>query len=68
MGGKSLTLKVPPLSQNGATHRIPNQGMPLRTNPTQRGDLYLRLEVLLPSQITDEEKALFVQLQMLRKR
>lgn len=68
MGGKSLTLKVPPLSQNGATHRIPNQGMPLRANPTQRGDLYLRLEVSLPTQLSDEEKALFAQLQKLRKR
>jgi curved DNA-binding protein len=68
MGGKSLTLKVPPLSQNGATHRIPNQGMPLRTNPTQRGDLYLRLEVSLPSQLNDEERALFANLQKLRKR
>jgi curved DNA-binding protein len=68
MGGKSLTLKVPPLSQNGATHRIPHQGMPLRTNPTQRGDLYLRLEVSLPTQLTDEEKSLFAQLQKLRKR
>lgn len=68
MGGKSLTLKVPPLSQNGATHRIPNQGMPLRTNPTQRGDLYLRLEVSLPTQLSDEEKALYAQLLKLRKR
>lgn len=68
MGGKSLTLKVPPLSQNGATHRIPNQGMPLRTNPTQRGDLYLRLEVSLPSHLSDEERALFANLQKLRKR
>lgn len=68
MGGKSLTLKVPPLSQNGATHRIPNQGMPLRTNPAQRGDLYLRLEVSLPAQLSDEEKARFVELQSMRKR
>ncbi len=67
MGGKSLTLKVPPLSQNGATHRIPNQGMPLRTNPTQRGDLFLRLEVSLPTHITEEERALFVQLHGMRK-
>lgn len=68
MGGKSLTLKVPPLSQNGATHRIPNQGMPLRSNPTQRGDLYLRLEVSLPTQLSDEERSLYAQLQKLRKR
>ena len=68
MGGKSLTLKVPPLSQNGATHRIPNQGMPLRTNPTQRGDLYLRLEVSLPTQLSDDEKDKFSHLQKLRKR
>jgi DnaJ-class molecular chaperone len=66
MGGKSLTLKVPPLSQNGTTHRIPNQGMPLRTNPTQRGDLYLQLDVVLPTQLTESERDLFAQLQKKR--
>ncbi len=59
MGGKSLTLKVPPLSQNGTTHRIPNQGMPLRNNPSQRGDLYLKLDVVLPAKLTPEERETF---------
>jgi len=59
MGGKSLTLKIPALSQNGATHRIPNQGMPLRSNATQRGDLYLSLDVILPSTLNDADRELF---------
>lgn len=63
MGGKSLTLKVPPLSQNGTTHRIPNQGMPMRSNPIQRGDLYLQLDVVLPTQMADAERDTFAQLQ-----
>lgn len=63
MGGKSLTLKVPPLSQNGTIHRITNQGMPLKSNPTQRGDLYLQLDVVLPTQLNDAERELFVKLQ-----
>lgn len=62
MGGKSLTLKIPPLSQNGMKHRIPNQGMPLRTNPTQRGELFLTLEVVLPTQLSDHERELYRQL------
>jgi DnaJ-class molecular chaperone len=62
MGGKSLTLKIPPLSQNGTTHRIPNQGMPLRSNATQRGDLYLSLDVVLPTALNDAERELFVKL------
>jgi len=62
MGGKSLTLKIPPLSQNGTTHRIPNQGMPLRSNATQRGDLYLSLDVVLPTGLNDAERELFVKL------
>ena len=62
MGGKSLTLKVPPLSQNGTVHRISNQGMPIKSNPTQRGDLYLQLDVVLPTQLSDEERELFVKL------
>lgn len=62
MGGKSLTLKIPPLSQNGMKHRIPNQGMPLRANATQRGELYLTLEVVLPTQLSDTERELFTKL------
>jgi curved DNA-binding protein len=62
MGGKSLTLKIPPLSQNGTTHRIPNQGMPLRSNATQRGDLYLSLEVVLPTVLTEGEREVFLKL------
>ena len=63
MGGKSLTLKIPPLSQNGTIHRITNQGMLIKANPTQRGDLYLQLDVVLPTQLSDADRELFKQLQ-----
>ena len=62
MGGKSLTLKIPALSQNGTTHRIPNQGMPLRSNATQRGDLYLSLDVVLPTTMSETEHELYTKL------
>lgn len=66
LGGKTLTLKVPEGSQNGRKIRISGQGMPRRTNPAARGDLYVTLEAQLPSRLSDRERALFEELRSLR--
>jgi DnaJ-class molecular chaperone len=61
--GTKLALKIPPLTQNGRTFRLTGQGMPNLKKPEQRGDLYVRAEVQLPSQLTEREKQLFEELQ-----
>jgi DnaJ-class molecular chaperone len=61
-GGK-LALRIPPATQNGKTFRLAGQGMPTLKDPSKRGDLFARLEVALPSELSDQEKQLYEELQ-----
>ncbi len=54
-GGK-LAMKVPELSQNGGQIKLRGQGMPTRVNGTERGDLYVTLDVTLPTNLTAEQR------------
>ena len=61
-----VTLTVPGGSQPGQTFRLKGRGMPQLRTPSVRGDLYARLRVTLPTQLTAEEKDLILQLSKLR--
>jgi curved DNA-binding protein len=67
LDGKTIQLHIPAGSQPGTLLRLRGQGMPLYDNPTQRGDLYVRLDVELPRNLTPQERELFQQLARLRK-
>ncbi len=60
-----LALKIPPETQNGRSFRLKGQGMPHLGNST-RGDLLARVEVVLPTNLTQPEKELFQRLGELR--
>lgn len=64
-GDKVLT--VPPETQNGQTFRLSGQGMPKLRRPEEKGDLYARVNVKLPENLTDKEKELVRQLKALRE-
>lgn len=64
--GKTLSLNVPGNTANGKTFRLSNQGMPRLRQPNQRGDLYVRLEALLPSSLSERERSLVEELRSLR--
>jgi curved DNA-binding protein len=66
MGGKTVTLKVPAGSQNGKVHRIAGQGMPRLRAPESRGDLFITLEVSLPTQLSERERTLVEELRGIR--
>ncbi|MFO7166444.1 MAG: J domain-containing protein [Chloroflexota bacterium] len=66
MGGKTVTLKVPAGSQNGTRHRVAGQGMPRLRAPESRGDLYITLEVALPTHLSQRERELIEELRSLR--
>ncbi len=51
-------LKIPPLTQNGTELRMKGQGLPELGGKT-RGDLLVRVEVVLPEKLSSKEKALF---------
>jgi DnaJ-class molecular chaperone len=63
--GSQLSLKIPPETQNGRTFRLKGQGMPHLGN-SSRGDLLARVKVVLPTNLSDEEKELFQKLSRLR--
>ncbi|MCS7297889.1 MAG: J domain-containing protein [Bacteroidia bacterium] len=62
LDGQRLRLTIPPETPNGHTLRIRGKGWP--TDPP--GDLYLTVQIRLPSRLTSREKELFQELRRLR--
>ena len=63
--GTRLALKIPPETQNGRIFRLTGQGMP-RLGSSARGDLLAKVNVVLPTKLTDKQKDLFKQLGQLQ--
>ena len=61
-----IKLRIPPETQAGRIFRIKGQGMPSMQNPDQRGDLYAKVVVTLPENLTEEEIELFEELADIR--
>jgi molecular chaperone DnaJ len=64
--GKEVALKIPPESQNGRSFRLSGQGLPAASGKPA-GDLYVKLEVNLPTKLTERERELFEELKSLRE-
>jgi curved DNA-binding protein len=58
-------LKIPAGTQSGQTIRVRGRGMPSLREPTAHGDLFVRVQVRLPSQLSAEERELFEKLRVL---
>jgi curved DNA-binding protein len=67
VGGKTITLNVPANTPNGKKFRISGQGMPRLRAPETRGDLYVKLEALLPATLSTRERELVEELRELTK-
>jgi len=63
--GKAM-LKIPPLTQNGRVFRLTGLGMP-HLGGAAKGDLYAKVEVILPAELSPEERELFEKLKAMRK-
>lgn len=61
-----LKLKVSPETQNGTKVRLKGKGFPVYKKEGQSGDLYVTYEIRLPTNLTEKEKELFIQLSKLR--
>ena len=62
-----VALTVPSGTQNGRTFRLRGKGMPRLRQPDQHGDLYAKVEVRLPTKLTQEQRELFEQLRGLKE-
>ena len=63
--GNKFALNVPSETQNNKVFRLTGQGMPVLSGDS-RGDMYVKVEVLLPGNLSDAEKNLIQQLKDLR--
>jgi curved DNA-binding protein len=59
---RPVMLTIPPETPNGKVFRLRGLGMPNLRNPDQRGDLLARVNVQLPTNLSEAEKNLFRQL------
>ena len=58
---RKLSLKIPPGTRSGTKMRMPGHGLP-HMKGNKRGDLYVKIQVKLPKQLTDEQKKLIEKL------
>ncbi|OGO19723.1 MAG: hypothetical protein A2Z14_00700 [Chloroflexi bacterium RBG_16_48_8] len=61
-----VILTIPPGSQTGQTFRLKNRGMPKMHHSKSYGDLYAKIKVMIPENLSSEEKELFKRLAALR--
>ncbi len=58
----NVLLTIPAGTQPGQSFRLSGRGMPNLRNPKERGDLYARIKVQIPKNLTAEQRKLFEQL------
>lgn len=68
LNGKNLMLKIPAETQNGKTFRLANKGMPKLSQANAFGNLYARVRVALPENLSKKEMELFQELKEMRKK
>jgi len=61
----NLSLKIPPETQNGKVFRLAGKGMPQLGN-RKYGNMFAKVKVVLPTNLTEEERKLFERLRSLR--
>lgn len=59
----NVVLTIPAGTQPGQTFRLAGQGMPHLRKPEARGDLYVRVKVNIPRNLTPEQRELFRKLE-----
>ena len=61
----TLSLRIPPETQNGKVFRLAGKGMPKLGN-ADHGDMLAKVRVILPTNLTEDERRLFERLRSLR--
>jgi len=59
---RPVTLTIPAGTQNGCVFRLGGKGLPLLRQPEQHGDLYAKVEVQLPTDLSPRQRELFEEL------
>jgi curved DNA-binding protein len=61
-----VKMKVNPETQQGTKVRLKGKGLPIYKHEGQSGDLYVTYEIKLPTNLSDEQRALFTKLSQLK--
>ena len=56
LAGKPVRLRIPALTQNGQVFRLKGYGMPKVASPQDKGDLYARVDVQMPTELSPAER------------
>jgi DnaJ-class molecular chaperone len=65
IAGKRIAMKVPAMTQSGRQIKLKGLGMP-KLNGNEKGDLLARVRVVIPENLSDDERALFEELREMR--
>jgi curved DNA-binding protein len=58
----NVVLSIPPGTQPGQSFRLTGRGMPHLKSPSQFGDLYVKISITVPRNLTPKQKELFEEL------
>ena len=62
LDGSRIRVKIPPGTQNGKILRLKGKGIPQLHNPDRRGDMYIRIQVQIPTRLSARSKSLLREL------
>jgi len=57
--GGNVLLTIPPGTQPGQVFRLAGRGMPYLKSPQKQGDLFVKVKVQIPRQLTAQQRSLF---------
>ncbi|MFO7849669.1 MAG: DnaJ C-terminal domain-containing protein, partial [Spirochaetia bacterium] len=63
---KKVKLKIPPGTQNDKILRLKNEGVPHLHNNNKRGDLYIKIRVVVPKKLNSKTKKILEELSELQ--
>jgi curved DNA-binding protein len=63
----NVVLSIPSGTQPGQTFRLSGRGMPQLKNPKNNGDLYVKVNIRIPHNLSSKEEELFSELKQLKK-
>jgi len=62
-----IKLTIPPETENGKVFRLRGLGMPSIRNSKDKGDLLVKVNVMLPKKLSKKEQEIFSQLRDIRR-
>ena len=66
--GKTLKVPIPEGTDSGKIFRLNGLGMPFYGKADVRGDAYVKMKIVVPKNLTEEERAIYVKLSSMQNK